>query len=148
MVTKRKCIIPIVLNLILGVNLNFAYGFGPQLQVDCGTWKTLKDAKGTYRELSTLALYEFSGASFTYNVEFYGSTKDVRNKLSSATINWSHEIETPEYSSRVMEVPITQKFRNNKYDAYMFKTKYIRADILFTDSQGFEGRKVCIWKWK
>ena len=129
------------------MNLNVANGFGHQLQVYCGTWNNLKYKKGAYRELSALALYEFSGRSFKYNIEFYGSTRDYRDKVSRASINWSHEIENPEYSSRAMELPITTKFRNNKYQSYMFKTKYIRADILFTDSQGFEAREACIWKW-
>ncbi len=129
------------------MNFTTANGFGPQLQFDCGTWTTLKDKRGLYRELSAFALYEYSGSSFTYNIEFYGSTKDYRDKVSSAAINWSHEIEDPEYSSRAMEIPIKTRFRNNKYQAYMFKTKYIRADILFTDSQGFEAREACIWRW-
>jgi len=146
--TKRKWVASIVLCLTFVLNSNYAYGFGPQLQVDCGTWNLLKDAKGAYRELSASAFYEFSGASFTYNIEFYGSTKDVRTDTSRATINWSHEIKNPEYSSRVMEVPITTQFRNNKFTSYMYKTKYIRANILFTDSQGYEARKICIWKWK
>lgn len=144
----KKLFSLIILNMMLVLNSNYAYGFGPQLQVDCGTWSTLKDSKGTYRELSALALYEYSGPSFTYNIEFYGSFKDYRSKLSSASINWSHEIENPEYSSRAMEVPLTTQFRKNKYQAHMFKTKYIRADILFTDSRGFESRKACIWKWE
>ena len=125
-----------------------AVALGPQLQVDCGTWNYLKDSKGAYRELAAQVFYEFSGSSFDYKVDFYGSTKDYRNKTSSATINWSHVIENPEYSSRIMEVPITQKFRNNKFQQYMYKSKYIRADMIFTDSQGFEARKTCVWKWK
>jgi hypothetical protein len=142
-------ILAATIGLVLTIQpLQVANGLGPQLQVDCGNWNTFKDAKGTYRELSASALYEFSGASFTYNIKFYGSARDYRNEISRAVINWRHEITNPEYSSRAMEVPITTTFRNNKYEAYMFKTKYIRADILFTDAQGFEARKACIWKWK
>lgn len=142
-------LIAATIGLVFAVQpLQIANGLGPQLQVDCGTWNTLRDTEGTYRELSAYALYEFSGASFTYNIKFYGSAKDYRNKISRASINWSHEITNPEYSSREMEVPISTIFRNDKYQAYMFKTKYIRADILFTDAQGFEARKTCIWRWK
>ena len=125
-----------------------SHAIGPQLQFDCGSWTIQRDSKGFYRELTTSALYEFSGSSFKYKIYFYGSTREVRKKISRGQLNWTHKIQNPEYDSRIMEVPISMKFRNNKMQRFMYKTKFIRADVLFTDEQEFEAREVCIWKWK
>ena len=135
------------LTFLIALTPSTSFAIGPQLQFDCGNWNYLKDSKGKYRELSTQALYYFSGSEFKYNIDYYGSKRDFREKTSSASFIGSHVIESPEYSSRTLPVPISKKFRNNKMDMYMYKTKYLRAEIVFIDEIGFEARASCIWKW-
>ena len=117
---------------------------GPQLQVDCGNWNYLKDSNGSYRELSAVAIFDYSGSNFSYRVKFYGSKKE---NFSRGTFQGTYAIKNPESSFHSTEFPLNMKFRNNKYESFMYKTKYIKAEIKFTDSEGFEAYKTCIWKW-
>ena len=142
---KPLRVLVICLGLVIASLPSNAIAIGPQLQVDCGNWANLKDAKGSYRELSAVALYTFAGDSFKYSVKFYGSSKE---KSSRGTFQGTYKIENSEYASRTIEMPINMKFRNNKIESFMYKTKYIKADMKFTDIQGFENYQTCIWKWR
>lgn len=135
----------ICVGLVISSVPSNAIAIGPQLQVTCGNWANLKDSQGSYRELTAVALYTYAGNSFKYNVKFYGSSKE---KFSRGTFQGTYEIEDPESASRTTEMPLNMKFRNNKMESYMYKTKYIKADIKFTDVQGFENYQTCIWKWR
>jgi hypothetical protein len=141
---KSLRILGICVGLLIVTLPSNAHAIGPQLQVDCGNWTYLKDARGSYRELSAVALYTFAGDSFKYKISFYGSSKE---KFSRGIFQGTYEIEDPEYTSRTIEMPLNMKFRNNKLGSFMYKTKYIKADIKFTDVQGFENYQTCIWKW-
>jgi hypothetical protein len=140
---KPLRLLGIFLALFVSTVPSSAVAIGPQLQVDCGKWSTLKDAQGSYRELSAVALYTFAGDSFKYKVTFYGSSKE---KFSRGTFQGTHTISDAESASRTIETPLNMKFRNNKIESFMYKTKYIKANIKFTDAQGFENTKTCIWK--
>lgn len=141
---KRFLTVAISLGLAIATIPSNAGAIGPQLQVDCGNWTYLKDGDGSYRELSAVAFYGFAGDSFKYKVVFYGSSKE---KFNRGIFQGTYKIENPEYASRTIEWPLDMKFRNNKYERFMYKTKYIKAEIKFTDVQGFENYKTCIWKW-
>ena len=141
---KSIRILGICVGLLIATVPSDAVAIGPQLEVDCGNWTYLKDGKGSYRELSAVASYLFAGDSFKYKVNFYGSKKE---KFSRGIFQGTYKIEEPEVASRVIEWPLNMKFRNNKYESFMYKTKYIMAEIKFTDGQGFENYKSCIWKW-
>ena len=141
---KGFLIAGICVGLVIATVPSNAVAIGPQLQVDCGNWNYLKSSAGSYRELSATALYTFAGDSFKYKVIFYGSSKE---KFSRGIFHGTYKIENPEYSSRTIEYPLNMKFRNNKYESFMYKTKYIKGEIKFTDSQGFESYQTCIWKW-
>lgn len=142
---KRLSLVGICLGLLLGTFPNYSYAFGPELEVDCGNWVIQRDTQGLYRELTAVALYNFAGDSFKYKVDYFGSSKE---KFSRGTFQGTYKIEDPELASRTVEIPLNTKFRNNKYESFMYKTKYIKANIKFTDSQGYENYKTCIWKWK
>lgn len=142
--TKRS-VIGICLGLIISSSSSIAVAFGPQLEVDCGNWVIQRDTQGLYRELTAVALYNFAGDTFKYKVDYFGSSKE---KFSRGTFQGTYKIEDPELASRTVEIPLNTKFRNNKYESFMYKTKYIKANIKFTDSQGYENYKTCIWKWK
>jgi hypothetical protein len=131
---------------ILGLSTTIpSVAIGPQLKVDCGNWSLGRDVEGSYRELSALALYDFSGDRFEYRAKFYGSTKE---KFSRGTFQGTYLIENPESNSHSVEFPLNIKFRKNKYELFMYKTKYIKAEIQFIDIQGFKASKTCIWKFK
>lgn len=135
----------VALSIFLTIGTNSAMAIGPQLDLDCGNWRYLKDGTGAYRELSAISYYTFAGDSFKYKVVFYGSS---REKFSRGVFQGTYKIENPEYSSREIEFPINMKFGNNKFESFMYKTKYIRGEFRFTDAQGFQNYKTCIWKWK
>ena len=141
---KPLRLLGICVGLLIATVPTSAIAIGPQLQVDCGNWAKLRDSQGSYRELSAVALYTYAGNSFKYNIKFYGSTKE---KFSRGTFQGTYKMKSPESSSRTTEIPINMKFRNNKLESFMFKTKYIKAEIKFTDIQGFESYQTCIWKW-
>jgi len=141
---KKLSIVGACVGLVIGTFPSNAIAIGPQLKVDCGNWTYLKDTQGSYRELSAVALFAFAGKSFRYNVEFYGSSKE---NFSRGTFQGTYKIKDPESASRTIEMPLNMKFANTKYTVFMYKTKYIKADIKFTDIQGFENYKTCIWKW-
>ena len=141
---KRFSKVGICLGLIITTVPSGAVAIGPELQVDCGNWANLKDAQGSYRELSAVAFYTFAGDSFKYKVTFYGSSKE---KFSRGTFQGTYVIEDPESASRTIEMPLNMKFRNNKFESFMFKTKYIKANLRFTDVQGYGSNKTCIWKF-
>ena len=140
----RRYLIPTTLVLISLVTTQHSLAIGPKLEVDCGKWNKLSDAKGVYKELSAVAFYSFSGAKFKYEVRFFNTSK---GNSSRGTFKGTYEIENPEYSSRQIELPIPMKFRNNSTNRTMFNSKYIRAEFKFTDTQGFEAYSTCIWKW-
>ena len=142
---KRFSKLGICVGLLIAIVPSGAFAIGPELKVDCGNWTNHKDAQGSYRELSAVALYTFAGESFKYKIKFYGSSKE---KFSRGTFQGTYEIEDPESASRTIEMPLNMKFRNNKYESFMYKSKYIKAEIQFTDIQGFENYKTCIWKWR
>lgn len=142
---KRLSLVGICIGLLFTSSQNNSFAFGPELEVDCGNWVLLRDAQGSYRELTAIAFYNFAGNSFKYKVSYFGSSKE---KFSRGTFQGTYTIENPELASRTVELPLNTKFRNNKYESFMFKTKYIKANIKFTDSQGYESYKTCIWKWK
>jgi len=121
-----------------------AFGIGPQLEVSCGNWNYLKDSSGAYRELDALAIYGYAGSKFTYEMKFYNTAK---SKRSLGTFKGSYEIEKPESETHITEVPLTTKFYKTT-SSIMYKSKYIRAEIKFTDIQGFEAYHRCVWKWK
>ena len=139
---KKLLVIAIVVSLTMSTNS--ARAIGPQLQLDCGNWSYIKDGTSSYRELSAMSYYTFAGNSFKYKVVFYGSNKE---KFSRGVFQGTYKIENPEYSSREIEFPINMKFGNNKYESFMYKTKYIKGEFRFTDPQGFQSYKTCIWKW-
>lgn len=142
---KRLSSVGICIGLLLATSPSNSFAFGPELEVDCGNWVLLRDTQGSYRELTAVAFYNFAGDSFKYKVNYYGSSKE---KFSRGTFQGTYTIENPELASRTVELPLNTKFRNNKYELFMYKTKYIKAMITFTDSQGYENHKTCIWKWK
>lgn len=135
--------------LVLAIATFFALGsssavaIGPQLQLDCGKWSYIKDGTSAYRELSAMSYYTFAGDSFKYKVVFYGSSKE---KFSRGIFQGTYKIENPEYSSREIEFPINMKFGNNKYESFMYKTKYIKGEFRFTDSQFLETLSVKLQK--
>jgi hypothetical protein len=140
----RRYLIPTTIVLISLVTPQHSLAIGPKLEVDCGNWNKLSDAKGVYKELSAVAFYSFSGAKFKYEVRFFNTSK---GNSSRGTFKGTYEIENPEYSNRQIELPIPMKFRNNSTNRTMFNSKYIRAEFKFTDIQGFEAYSTCIWKW-
>jgi hypothetical protein len=142
---KRLSLVGICIGLLLATLPSNSFALGPELEVDCGNWVLLRDTQGSYRELTAVAYYNFAGDSFKYKVNYFGSSKE---KFSRGTFQGTYTIENPELASRTVELPLNTKFRNNKYESFMYKTKYIKAMITFTDSQGYENRKTCIWKWK
>lgn len=141
---RRLSLVGICVGLLLTTFPINSHAFGPELEVDCGNWIIQRDTQGSYRELTAVALYNFAGDSFKYKVNYFGSSKE---KFSRGTFQGTYKIEDPELSSRTVEIPLNTKFRNNKYELFMYKTKYIKASIKFTDSQGYENYKTCIWKW-
>lgn len=142
---RRLSFVGISISVLLTIFPNNLYAIGPELEVDCGNWVIQRDTQGFYRELTAVALYNFAGDSFKYKVDYFGSSKE---KFSRGTFQGTYKIEDPELPSRTVEIPLNTKFRNNKYESFMYKTKYIKANIKFTDSQGYENYKTCIWKWK
>ena len=141
----RKVIAVVCLGLVFfNVQIPSAGAIGPQLVVDCGNWEYLQDSSGRYRELTAVALFGYAGAKFKYQVNFYNSAK---SRTSLGVFKGTYEIENPENDVHETEMPVNMKFRNNKYSITMYKTKYIRGEFKFTDIQGFEAYKTCIWKW-
>jgi hypothetical protein len=144
-VVPVKRLLALAIATFLALGSSSAPAIGPQLQLDCGNWSYIKDGTNAYRELSAMSYYTFAGDSFKYKVVFYGSRKE---KFNRGIFQGTYKIENPEYSSREIEFPINMKFGNNKYESVMYKTKYIKGKFRFTDSQGFQSYKTCIWKWK
>lgn len=120
------------------------FGIGPQLEVSCGSWNYLKDSSGAYRELDALAIYGYAGSKFDYEMKLYNT---ATSKRSLGTFKGSYEIKKPESETHITEVPLTTKFYKST-SSIMYKSKYIRAEIKFTDIQGFEAYHRCVWKWK
>jgi hypothetical protein len=133
-----------VVLLFFCVNIPSAKAIGPQLVVDCGNWDYLQDSAGKYRELTAVALFGYAGPKFKYQVNFYNTSK---SRTSLGVFKGTYVIENPENEVHETELPINMKFRNNKYSATMYKSKYIRGEFKFTDIQGFEAYQTCIWKW-
>jgi hypothetical protein len=131
--------------LLLGVtSIQNSFAIGPQLELDCGNWEKLADNEGAYRQLTAVALYSFSGSKFKYEAKFFSTSKE---KTSRGIFKGTYKIENPESTSHQVEMPLPMKFRNSSMERTMYKTKYIRAEFKFTDVQGFEAYKTCIWKW-
>ena len=140
---KRFLVIIICTFFTISSSFN-VYALGPQLEVDCGNWENLSDNEGAYRQLTAVALYSFSGSKFKYEVKFFSTSKE---KTSRGTFKGTYKIENPESTSHQVEMPLPVKFRNTRMERTMYKTKYIRAEFKFTDVQGFEALKTCVWKW-
>jgi len=134
----------LTISLLVVANIQDSLAIGPQLELDCGNWEKLSDYEGAYRQLTAVALYSFSGSKFKYEVKFYSTSK---SKISRGTYKGTYKIENPESTSHQVEMPLPMKFRNNSIGRTMYKTKYIRAEFKFTDVQGFQAYKTCIWKW-
>jgi hypothetical protein len=142
----RKLILVVLFtsSVSLGLLPEKAFGIGPQLEVDCGTWNYYSDSNISYRELDGIAFFGYAGSQFDYVVKFYNSAK---SKRSLGTFKGTHEIKNPETETHITEIPLNMKFAKTT-SSIMYKAKYIRAEIKFTDFQGFEAYHRCIWKWK
>lgn len=144
--TMRKSLLTLLLTLSLLFTFtpDRVFGIGPKLEVSCGNWNYFKDSSGAYRELEALAIYGYAGSKFNYEMKFYNTAK---SKRSLGTFKGSYEIEKPESETHITEVPLATKFYRST-SSIMYKTKYIRAEIKFTDVQGFEAYHRCVWTWK
>ncbi len=141
----RKSFLALILAfaLVFSLTPERVFGIGPQLEVFCGNWNYIKDSSGSYRELDALAIYGYAGSKFNYEVKFYNT---VKSRRSLGIFKGSHEIKEPESETHTTEVPLNMKF-NKSTSSIMYKSKYIRAELKFTDIQGFESYHRCTWKW-